>query len=401
MRILYIADGRSPIALNWIRHFAEGDHQVHLVSTFPCSPDLPLESIHVLPVALGEMAGKLEGRGTRSGRGLLRSLVPVGIRTAVRQWLGPRTLPRAAQKLTRIAAEIDPDLIHAMRIPFEGMLAAHAHIKPPLLVSVWGNDFTLHAPSRPLMRRYTRMTMQRASALHTDCRRDLRLAEEWGFPQGKASIVLPGGGGVHSGLFHPGEDDERLSGTRQEELEYVINPRGFRPYVCNDTFFKALPMVVSRRPQTRFLCPAMAEEAKARRWVRELGLEAEVELLPRQSREGMAALFRQSLVVVSPSTHDGTPNTLLEAMASGCFPIVGDIESLREWIQPGVNGFLVNPRDPFALGQAILRGLEQPALRMQARAHNLDMIAERAEYDIVMEKAERFYTNIASESSLR
>ena len=37
------------------------------------------------------------------------------------------------------------------------------------------------------------------------------------------------------------------------------------------------------------------------------------------------------------------PEAILEAMALGCFPIAGDIESVREWITPGVNGILVDP----------------------------------------------------------
>ena len=54
-----------------------------------------------------------------------------------------------------------------------------------------------------------------------------------------------------------------------------------------------------------------------------------------QDPAGMAAVFQGARVAVSPSTHDGTPNTLLEAMSCGSFPVAGDIESLREWIEPG------------------------------------------------------------------
>jgi len=45
MRLLFIADGRSPIALNWISHFVESGHEVHLVSTFPCQQKLDLASL--------------------------------------------------------------------------------------------------------------------------------------------------------------------------------------------------------------------------------------------------------------------------------------------------------------------------------------------------------------------
>jgi glycosyltransferase involved in cell wall biosynthesis len=114
----------------------------------------------------------------------------------------------------------------------------------------------------------------------------------------------------------------------------------------------------------------------------------------------MAELFRRSQVAVSPSTHDGTPNTLLEAMACGCFPVAGDLESLREWITPGDNGLLVDPGDPRALADAILLALEQPDLRLRARERNLRLIAERAEYKKVMYSpknfTEQYYPNLSS-----
>ncbi len=108
----------------------------------------------------------------------------------------------------------------------------------------------------------------------------------------------------------------------------------------------------------------------------------------------MADLFRRTQVVVSPSTHDGTPNTLLEALACGCFPVVGDLESLREWITPGANGLLVDPGDPQALAGAILQALGQPELRRSAAAYNLRQVEERAEYQRCMQAAERFYIEI-------
>ncbi len=90
-----------------------------------------------------------------------------------------------------------------MRIPYEGMLAANADLRVPLVVSVWGNDFTLHAPSTPLMRLHTRRTMRAADALHADCDRDIRLARQWGLDPSKPTLVSPGNGGVHAGYFLP------------------------------------------------------------------------------------------------------------------------------------------------------------------------------------------------------
>ena len=399
MRILYVVDGRSPIALNWMRYFSQGEHEVHLVSTYPCSPDLRLASLHVVPTAFGgvvERESRVEGNG---GRGLLRRLVPVGARTALRQWLGPLTLPAAARDLAGLIRQIQPDLVHAMRIPYEGMLAALAlgeSSRPRLLVSVWGNDFTLHARATPRMAILTRMVIRRVAALHADCQRDIRLASRWGYTGQKPAVVLPGGGGVQADIFYP---DERQPGKRigdRGEGALVINPRGFRAYVRNDAFFRAVPLVLERMPATRFICPAMAGETQALRWVEAFGIGHAIDLLPQQTRHEMADLFRGCHVAVSPSTHDGTPNTLLEAMACGCFPVAGDIESLREWINPRVNGLLVDPRSPHALAEAILRAIQDSEMRLRAQRHNARLIAERAEYKWVMGEADRFYRRVLS-----
>jgi glycosyltransferase involved in cell wall biosynthesis len=98
--------------------------------------------------------------------------------------------------------------------------------------------------------------------------------------------------------------------------------------------------------------------------------------------------------MVSPSEHDGTPNTFLEAIACGCFPVVGDLESLREWVADGENGLLVNPDDAEALAQATSCALMDDGLREQASKINQDLIDERADRDQVAISAERFYKDV-------
>jgi glycosyltransferase involved in cell wall biosynthesis len=398
MRLLFVADGRSPIALNWINHFIDRGDEVHLVSTFASKPDPRLASFTFIPVAFSELkSSDIAAIAGRSSRSVLRvGRMSVRLRTLVRQWLGPITLTAATSHLKSVMTEISPDLVHAMRIPYEGMLAALAvgqaatknvadslPYHTPLLISVWGNDFTLHAPATPLMRHYTRLALECADALHADCQRDVRLARQWGFSASKPAVVLPGAGGVQSELFFPP--------PIPVAEPVVINPRGFRAYVNNAAFFQAIPKVLSIHPEARFLCTTMEHEPQAQRWVDELGIRDNVELLPVQTRPQMAGLFRRSRVAVSPSNHDGTPNTLLEAMACGCLPVAGDLESLREWITPELNGLLVDPNDPEALATAIQRALTQDDLQEQARLINIDLIAERAEHRAVMQRASVFY----------
>ncbi|NIM93640.1 MAG: glycosyltransferase [Anaerolineales bacterium] len=400
MRLLFIADGRSPTAIGWIRNLVELGHEVHLISSFLCNPGLPLDSLTYIPVAFSGAATTSVSRLTSS-----KAIGPRGIRfrTAVRHWLGPWTLRASAKRVREKIEEIQPDLVHALRIPFEGMLATTADPVIPLVISIWGNDFTLHAPASKSMGKLTRQTMERADALHTDCFRDQRLAHTWGFHEGRPAIVLPGGGGVRYEYFHPSVDKRDMNATPSQLLEeipdgifVVVNPRGLRTYVRNDTFFQSIPLILAKESRIIFLCPTMAGEWEAEQWLDRLNIRGYVRLLPRLTQREMGKIFRRGQITVSPSEHDGTPNTLLEAMTCGSYPIAGDLESIREWIKDGSNGLLIDPSEPESLASAVVKALSSPEQRRQAATDNFRMIAERAAQPRVKVEAEAFYLQILS-----
>ncbi|MGA9531618.1 MAG: glycosyltransferase family 4 protein [Anaerolineales bacterium] len=396
MRILFVADGRSPIARGWISSVLALGHEVHVVSTYRCDPWPSLASLTVVPVAF---SGLKSGDAGAGGLGGARQ------RAQLRHWLGPLTVPLAARSLRLRLATLKPDLVHALRVPFEGMMAAWAGPAVPLVVSIWGNDFSLHAAGSPLMSRLTRRTMANAAGVHADCQRDVRLAHRWGLKLEKPTVVLPGNGGVAppflapdpvSGLESGSQVSELLSSRLDGEQPLVCNPRGLRAYVRNDVFFKSIPLVLAERPDVRFACPMMVGSRRAESWVARLSIESSVSLLGRLNAVEMAALLARSQVMVSPSEHDGTPNSLLEAMACGAFPVAGDLESLREWIDDGENGLLIDPSDPQALAKAILAALADPAWRRRAAAANRRLIETRAARQRVQEQVERFYQEVVA-----
>lgn len=389
MRILFVADGRSPTALSWIEYFIKGGQEIHLASTFDCNPILQFASYHFVPVAYSSAA-----TSSPNNRSRLRKNLPIALRTQLRNWVGPFTLPRAGRHLRAVIDKVKPDLVHAMRIPYEGMLAAAARTSVPLIISVWGNDFTLHARSNPFMSVATRSTMRRADALHSDTQRDLKLAQFFGFSPGKPSLLAPGNGGIRSEIFYPLPDDAD-EGKTVARLR-VINPRGLRAYVRNDVFFQAIPKVLTQRPEVRFYCPSMEGEPEAQRWVDRLKIGDYVSLMPKLSSRALADSYHAAQVMVSPSTHDGTPNSLLEAMACSAFPICGDLESIREWITHGENGLLVDASDPKKLADAIVWALKDSAMRKRAAKINAKIVAERADYNTNMERAEEFYQTVLS-----
>jgi glycosyltransferase involved in cell wall biosynthesis len=130
-------------------------------------------------------------------------------------------------------------------------------------------------------------------------------------------------------------------------------------------FIDAASRVAAREPGAHFvivgdgvLRPAM--EAR----VRELGLADRV--IFTGWRRDLPSIYADLDVLVVSSDNEGTPVSVIEAMASGR-PVVGTrVGGLPDLITEGQNGYLVTPRDADGLAEAILRLLndEETALRM-------------------------------------
>jgi glycosyltransferase involved in cell wall biosynthesis len=406
MRILFIADARSTISQGWIEHFVLRGDDIHVISSYPCESDaIAGAHIYQAPIAFSGLS-RLGHNGTGpSGRrsrvtellATMRIKAMSGVVSDVRSWLSPVEVSRHVRKIRNLITSIAPDLVHGLRIPFEGILAAKSTpARIPLMLSVWGNDFTLLAKGNPLIARQTRKALQRVDALLSDCERDQRLARrDWGLAAEKLSVVLPSSGGVRRSLFYPDRVPELRARLHIPEFApVVINPRGFRGYVRQEVFFQAIPLVLKDYPGAIFVCSGMQSNPIAEKWTSELGIQNNVRLLPVSPHRAMADLFRLSDITVSPSEHDGTPNSLLEAMACGCFPVAGDLESVREWITDRENGLLCEPNDKKSIAGAISLALGDPQLRARAREVNTRLVIEQAEYDTVMAKAEDLYRQV-------
>ncbi len=389
MKLLIIADGRSPITRRWIHMLQPLGFKIDLISTYPCSPIEGVNEVAILPVAFASYSGSQAGGSDRQTVSVRSQLVSQfrGLASALRHWLGPYTISIYREKYIDLLQRFDPDLVHALRIPFEGMLSSLTPRRYALILSTWGNDLTFHAPSTRKMSSLTHKALQRADALISDTLRDIRLAREWGFDKSKPTVNVVGNGGIDLA-----EILAVTHGVEALDPPQVINPRGFRSgSVRNDTFFQSIPLVLQKRPDVRFICPWMAGQREALSWVEKLGIENNVTLLPMLSQADLWREFAHSILSISVSMHDGTPNSLLEAMSVGCLPVCGDIESIREWIIDGENGLLINPTDPQSLAAAILHGLEDSELRQKAAAHNIEIISTRAAVSQVREKVSSFY----------
>lgn len=85
-------------------------------------------------------------------------------------------------------------------------------------------------------------------------------------------------------------------------------------------------------------------------------------------------------VYVLPSYREGTPRSVLEAMAMGRAIITSDAPGCRETVEEGANGYLVAPRDAGAVFAAMMRFIEEPDLAARMGKRSLRLAKQK--YDV-------------------
>lgn len=397
MRLAFIADSRSSHAQNWIRYFVGIGDEVLLLSTFPAL-EIPGVRTHFLPglfrIGNTMVSSSHETSTGRTSRIVRFALHPDRIKILDRIWQQARTLDVLLQAKEAQAAlrEFHPDVVHALRIQNEGYVGGWAKYHP-LIMSSWGSDFVYTARRFPLHRILTRLVMRKPDAFIADCFRDIRLAHVYGLPNTVPTRCFPGNGGIDRALFHPGNPDL----PARERI--ILYTRGYSSVARIDTLLEAFKIMLGREqsPVTQLilLIPRGAILI-VDQMCQKLGLsKLRIQFISSVSREEMAHLLQTVAVSVSPMESDGTPNSLLEAMACGAFPVISDLESIREWISHGQNGLLFNPDNPEELAACLEEALDNVSMRQTAQEVNAQLINERADYVKVMSQVREFYQMVA------
>lgn len=184
--------------------------------------------------------------------------------------------------------------------------------------------------------------------------------------------------GGHTSRVHGSGVDRRLFPPRPLPqapvflmLARLIVDKGVREYR------EAARRVKRQYPEVRFQLagaldpnPSSIRQGELDAWIREGTIEY-LGKLP-----GVQAALAGCRYYVLPSYREGTPRSVLEAMATGRLIITTDAPGCRETVAPGVNGYLVPPRDPEALAEAMLRLLTADNRSVVAMAEaSLDRVA--------------------------
>lgn len=111
-------------------------------------------------------------------------------------------------------------------------------------------------------------------------------------------------------------------------------------------------------------------------------------------RDDVPGLLKSADVLVLPSHWEGMPNVVLEAMAAKVPVVATAVEGTVDLVIPGETGWLVPPRVPTTLAQALDEAAADPARRRQFGEAGRLRVEREFSHDAVVAAYERLWTEI-------
>jgi glycosyltransferase involved in cell wall biosynthesis len=135
------------------------------------------------------------------------------------------------------------------------------------------------------------------------------------------------------------------------------------------------------RARLRLVAAGDGEVAEVRAAVAAAGLDDVITVQDWLDRDARDALLGRAELLLLPSSHEGLPMAVLEAMAWGVVPVVTAVGGMPEVVHDGGNGVLVPVHDPAALARGLTTVLSDDdarhALGARARADSEVFGADR------------------------
>lgn len=348
VRICYLGDANVQVR-RISEHFASRGHEVHLVTARPA----PIAGVTVHHFSGGSLAR--------------RAAFVLGI-------------PQAR----RHVAGIRPDLIHVFYATSYGLVSSFI-AGPPVVLSPMGTDVLISSKESRTARFMVRRAIARADLILSVAGHISRRVIELGADPARVE-TFPRGVDLGRFTYRP-----RPPGGQA----VILSNRRLEPVYNIDQLIRAAPLVLRSHPEARFV---IYGEGFLRQELETLaaacGVAGSVDFRGAIDHDQVPPALSGGDIYVSCSRSDGTSACLLEAMATGLYPIVSDIEANRDWIQNNCNGALVPLDDPEALSKALLEALDSPDGRRRAAERNRVIVERRASWEVNMNRIERAYGNL-------
>ncbi len=155
-----------------------------------------------------------------------------------------------------------------------------------------------------------------------------------------------------------------------------------------------LPLVRSRMPEARLIVIGSDSEglqAQLEAYAHTRGVSNSVEFVGQLDDAALKQYLAQAHLFVMASDYESFGIALLEAMSTGAVVVVNDIDTFREVIVPGDNGFLTNFANPAQAAETIAIALRLDPQQREAIGARARATARQFCWESIAEQIEHVY----------
>jgi glycosyltransferase involved in cell wall biosynthesis len=297
-----------------------------------------------------------------------------------------------SKALGRVAARIEPDLVHAHYLTEYGWMAAREHLRP-LVCSAWGSDVL---GVRGIARRRSRRALDASALVLADSAELARESQALSTREVHVEILR---WGLDLESFAPGDADEaRKALGLPLDGPLVAGVRGLSPVYNPELLLEAFAAVRSRRPDARLLLkhPLPGLPRKIGAVIERLSLVDAVTVLGNVPAEQLPDVYRAADIVVSIPSSDSSPRSVWEALACRRPVVVSDLPWARDELAPGDQA-LIAPLDVEAIAEAILRVLDDGDLARRLGANGRKLALAELDPAACAARIDALYRRVARE----
>lgn len=289
-------------------------------------------------------------------------------------------------RINRTIREFKPDLLFAGYVISNGLSAVLAKFGGPVVLSAQGSDIQPmygHAPSgwkHRLRQAFAGFVCRRATRIHAVSPRIADAVERLGVSRDRIDIFATG---VDLRRFQPDPAMPRPQGAT------LVCTRKHRPIYDNATIIEACGRLKAAGRRFKLLMVGSGELTDTlREQARRVGAADDVEFTGNRPHYELPGLLRSADVYLSASLSDGTSASLLEALASGLFPVVSRIPANEAWVTDGRSGLMFDCGNVDQLAAALTRAIDDAELRRSAFETNRRTVERDGDFDQNMQKME-------------
>lgn len=179
-----------------------------------------------------------------------------------------------------------------------------------------------------------------------------------------------------------------------DKAPHLVVTRNLEKIYGVDTVLNAFAMLKQQYPEARLTVAGSGpEEGALKEQVSKLGIEAEVTFTGRLDPEQIAQLYKDADLLLNASTVDNSPNSLIEALASGVPVVSSNVGGIPDLVCDGESALLVPPQQPEMLAEAVLRVFGNQGLRDQLVQQGKS-VADRFDKHKVLEALAESYSRV-------